>query len=262
MRCEDLRVTLGPHEIIRGVRFSAEAGDLIGLVGPNGSGKTTLLRALAGLVPSSGTLALGGRAVGAMARRELARSVSLMAQHPPTDFTFSAEEVVGLGRLPHLPLLGTAGDRDRAAVRRALAQVGAEAFGPRPLRELSGGERRRVMMAQTLAQDAPVVLLDEPTAHLDVAHQYALLTIARQLADCGRLVLAALHELPLAARFCTRILALQDGRVVADGAPADVLTPDFLAEVFGMRAEVRAGPAGPEIRYLEPLPSSHLSSTL
>jgi iron complex transport system ATP-binding protein len=255
LRVADLRVTLGGREIIRRVGFEAGAGELVGLIGPNGSGKTTLLRAFAGLVPSSGTLTLGGRAVARMPRRDLARAVSLMAQHPPTDFTFTAEEVVGLGRLPHLPLLGTAGEHDRDLVRRALARVGAEAFGPRPLRELSGGERRRVMMAQTLAQDAPVMLLDEPTAHLDVSHQYALLSIARELADDGRLVVAALHEIPLAARFCTRLLALQDGRIVADGPPGAVLSPALFADVFGMQAEVRAGPAGPEIRYLQPLPS-------
>ena len=252
----DLRVTLGAREVVHGLSFDAAPGEMIGLVGPNGSGKTTLLRALAALVPFSGTVTFRGEHVAAVPRRRLARAAALMAQHPPTDFAFTAAEVVGLGRLPHLPLLGTPGASDRERVREALDRVGATALAHRPLRELSGGERRRVMMAQALAQDTPVLLLDEPTAHLDVAHQFALLGAAAQLAAEGRLVIAALHELPLAARFCTRILALSDGHLVADAAPADAFTPALFADVFGMEVAVGAGPDGPDIRYLRPLPPS------
>ena len=251
---KSLGVTLGARAVVHGLSFGARPGEFIGLIGPNGSGKTTLLRALAGLVPITGEVRLDGRAVAETPRRVLARQVALMAQHPPMEFAFTAEEVVGLGRLPHLPLLGTPGASDREATARALRQVGAEALAHRPLRELSGGERRRVMMAQALAQDTPILLLDEPTAHLDVAHQFALLGAAQALAADGRLVIAALHELTAAARFCTRLLVLQDGRLVADGPPAAALTPALLADVFGMDAAVTPGPGGPEIRYLRPLP--------
>ena len=246
----DLGVRLGAREALRGVTVRVEQGEAVALVGPNGAGKTTLLRALAGLVPHSGAVHLGGWPVRRMAPRERARRVALVRQQTSLGVDFTVREVVALGRAPYLGPAARLGDVDRAAVEAALAATDLASFAERPARRLSGGEQQRVMLAQALAQDTPALLLDEPTAHLDVRHQLDLLGRVAALAGSGRTVVAALHDLERAAAFAGRLLVLSEGRLVADGPPASVLTAALLADVFGVRARPERSHEGLRIRYL------------
>ena len=246
-----LGVRLGAGaDTLAGVTFRVARGEAVALVGPNGAGKTTLLRALAGLVPHTGTVLLDGWPVRAFDARERARRVALVRQQTALGVDFTVREVVALGRAPHVGWAARLGAADLAAVEAALAAADLAALAGRSVRRLSGGEAQRVALAQALAQDAPVLLLDEPTAHLDVRHQIDLLARTRALADAGRTVVAALHDLDRAAAFAGRLLVLARGRLVADGPPAAVLTPDLLADVFGVRAAPEVTPQGLRIRYL------------
>ena len=237
--------------MLRDVSFQVEAGERVALVGPNGAGKTTLLRALVGLLPFSGTLRLLGRPVDDWAPRDRAREIALVRQQTSLAVDFTVAEVVGLGRAPHLGWMDALAETDRARVDAALDALDLAAFADRPVPALSGGEQQRVFLAQALAQDAGLLLLDEPTAHLDIRHQLDLLRRVRRLSNDGRTVIAAIHDLELAARFADRVLALADGRLVADGTPADVFTPARLRSVFGVEADVERDAAGLRIRYLD-----------
>jgi iron complex transport system ATP-binding protein len=246
----DLSVSLDGRPVLHGLTFRVGAGERLALVGPNGAGKTTLLRAVAGLVPYGGHLALDGREVRDWRPRERARAVALVRQQAEWSVDFTAEEIVALGRAPHLGWTERLRAADRERVAAALGALDLAALADRPVTHLSGGEQQRVMLAQALAQDAPLLLLDEPTAHLDVRHQLEHVTRVHDLAEAGRTVVAAVHDLELAARSAVRLLVLADGHVVADGPPAEVLTPDTLRRAFGVEAEVEAGPDGVRVRYL------------
>jgi len=247
---DGLTVALGRRPVLHGLTFSVPRGAFVGLLGPNGSGKSTLLRTLAGLLPHGGVVKVLGDDIETLAPRERARRVAYVEQAPALAFSLTVREVVELGRAPHrgwiAPLVGA----DREAVDAALAAADLTALAERPATALSGGERQRVALARALAQDAPTLLLDEPTAHLDVRHRLALLHHAAALAAAGRTVVAAFHDLDLAARFSDRLLVLHDGRVADEGPAADVLTPRLLRDVFGVEAEVTTGPDGLAVRYL------------
>jgi iron complex transport system ATP-binding protein len=233
------------REVLRGVSLTLRAGELVALCGPNGAGKSTLLRVLLGLhAPRAGAVELGGAPVTSLGRREIARRAALLPQESPPEVPLTVREVVALGRLPHLGRFEPERAEDLRAVDAALAATDTTAFADRPMTELSGGERHRVHLARALAQGAPVLLLDEPIAGLDLAHQLQALALLRATVDEGRGAIVALHELSLAARACDRILLLAEGAVAADAPPADVLTPEMLERVFGVRAEVRADEAG------------------
>ena len=237
------------RDALSGVTFSVAAGEAVALVGPNGAGKTTLLRALAGLVPHTGAARLGGEPVRTMDPRARARRVALVRQQPALGVDFTVREMVALGRAPHAGWAARLNATDVSAIDAALAAADLTGLAERSVRRLSGGEQQRVALAQALAQDTPALLLDEPTAHLDVRHQIDLLARARARADAGRTVVAALHDLDRAAAFAGRMLVLHAGRLVADGPPADVLTEALLADVFGVRARPEAAPDGLRIRY-------------
>ena len=221
-------------------------GELLGLVGPNGSGKTTLIRVLTGVVrPSAGRVRLSGRDVAAIPQAEIARLAAVVPQDPVLPPAFQSLDCVLMGRTPHLRMLQQEGPRDLEIARRAMLATDTWGFADRPVGELSGGERQRVIVARALAQETPVLLLDEPTAHLDIGHQGAVLGLMRRFArqdgsggSAGKAVLAVVHDLTLAAHYCDRLVMLNAGRVAAEGAPADVLRPELLRDVYGVAVTV------------------------
>lgn len=248
-----LAVSLDARPILRDLRFTVETETWTALVGPNGSGKTTLLRTLGGLLPYAGTLTLDGQPVAAWKPRDLARRIAFVRQSPSLAFEFTVEEFVLLGRAPHHGWLEGFTSEDRQRTREALAELDLLDFADRALGTLSGGEQQRVQLAQAIAQEAGVLLLDEPTAHLDVHHQFGGMDRVAALTP-RRTVIAAFHDLAFAARYADRLLVLDGGRIVADGAPSHVLTPDLIRSVFRMEADVVAAPDRPlDIRYLAPV---------
>jgi iron complex transport system ATP-binding protein len=233
------------RDVLRGVDLSVAAGELVALIGTNGSGKTTLLRLFAGtLRPDEGDLSLFGAAVGTWSRMELARRVAVLPQSLELPAGFRVGELVTMGRLPHSRSLFGATREDEEAVERALRDADARDLAPRYAEELSGGERQRVLVAMALAQQPRLLLLDEPTLHLDLAHQLNLLeTIGRLRRERGIAVVAVLHDLTLAAA-APRVAVLDAGRVVADGTPDEVLSEELVLRVFGVAVEVLRDRAG------------------
>ena len=245
--CEAAGVSFGygARAVFRDVSFAVGRGELVALCGPNGAGKSTLLRLLLGLhTPSSGAVRLGGAPVDGLSRREIARRAALLPQDAEIDLPLTVREAVALGRLPHLDRFEVESEADLAAVARALALTDTASLADRPVTEISGGERQRVHLARALAQEAPLLLLDEPIAGLDLAHQLQAFDLLRATVDTGRAALVALHDLSLAARRCDRMLLLAEGGLRADAAPPTVLTPGILARYFAVRAEVRIDGAG------------------
>ena len=233
---QDLRVTLEGNPILQGVTLEARAGELVGVIGPNGSGKSTLLKCLyRQLAPQSGAVYLNGRDVSGESRRESARKIGVVAQHNDKGFDFTVLDMVLLGRSPHKKALERDNREDYAIARDALREVGLEALAHRSMATLSGGERQRVILARALAQQTPCLILDEPTNHLDVQYQLQLMELVKGV-NCT--VVAALHDLNLAAMYCQRLYLLEGGRVAAQGTPEQVLTPERIEAVYGVRAEV------------------------
>ncbi len=236
---QNVSVRLGDRAVLLDVSAQVQRGGWLALVGPNGAGKTTFLRALAGLVRFSGDITLHGRAVHASNRRELARSVALVPQIPQTPPALTVAEYVLLGRTPHIGYLGTESRADRLAAERAIDSLELGLFVKRPLGELSGGELQRAVLARALAQEAPILLLDEPTTGLDLGHeQQALELVDRLRRAAGLTVISALHDLTIAAQYAERLLLLDRGRVVAAGAANDVLTEATVARYFEARVRV------------------------
>jgi iron complex transport system ATP-binding protein len=239
--------------VLHAVSLEIGPGELVGLVGPNGAGKSTLLRVAAGvLAPSAGRVALEGVELRSMSRRAVATKVAWLPQAQGTDLAFSAREIVAMGRLPHLGAIEPPRERDRVAIERAIAAAGIGALVDRPFPDLSEGEKQRVFLARCLAQEASIALLDEPTASLDAKNAWSLLGVVRERSRDGAGVIAAIHDLALAARVCDRIVVLDGGRVIRDGAPLDALAPEVIAETFGMRARVERGEDGITLALLGP----------
>jgi iron complex transport system ATP-binding protein len=230
-----LRATLQRREVLHGVDFRAEPGELTAIVGPNGAGKTTLLRALAGLLPAAaGSVMLSGRPLGEWPPRMRARLLAYLPQERVVNWALSARAIVALGRLPHQPIGTGESVADVRAIEAALAAMDVGHLASRPVLDMSGGERARVLIARALAQEASALIADEPAAGLDPAHQLALFAQFVRLTAAGRTVVVALHDLSLAARFCHRIVLLNAGRSIAAGAAQDVLTVEHLALAYGI----------------------------
>ena len=225
----------GARVVLHECTLAITRGEVVAIVGPNGAGKSTLLRALAGLLrPSSGSVRLDGVDIATLGRRELARRIAVVPQIFDTLFPFTVREVVSLGRTARLGTFGGASRDDAAAVDRAIADLDLADLASRRIDRLSGGERQRAVLAMALAQETDVLLLDEPTVHLDPAHQVAMLRLVRNLA-CARgfAVAAVLHDLNLAASMATRIAVVTDGRVVCDAPPETVISAALVRDVFG-----------------------------
>ena len=239
----------GSRVALRDCSFSLGSGEIVAVVGPNGAGKSTLLRVLAGLLrPTSGAVALDGQDLKTMSRSALARRIAVVPQIFDTLFPFTVREVVALGRTARLGAFGRASAEDVAAVDRAIIDLELEALASRRIDRLSGGERQRAVLAMALAQESAVLLLDEPTVHLDPGHQLATLELLRELATRRQLaVCAVLHDLNLASAFASRIVATSDSRIIRDGTPFEVIHPDFVKSMFGEGLEVVARDGHPAV---------------
>lgn len=240
---DGVTVRRGNRVVLDGVSARVEAGELVGLLGPNGAGKTTLLRVALGLQPAKGGIALGGAPLSALAPRDRALRAAYVPQDRAVAWPMRVAALVALGRMPHRASPAA----DRAAVDAALDAMDLQALRDRPATALSGGELARALIARALAQEAPLLLADEPNAGLDPAHALATMARFRAIARAGRGVLLSSQDLGLAARWCDRLILLDAGRMVADGPPAAVLTPGALAQVYGVRAHFAADAAGPLI---------------
>lgn len=233
-----------PHPALRSVSLDVAPGTLYAVLGPNGSGKSTLMRAVLGSVPAvSGTIRLSGRELGAWSRRELARSVGAVPQQEHVAFPLTVRELVAMGRYPHLGLLGPERAEDAAAVEESLERCDAVRLAHRDVGTLSGGEFQRVRVARALAQSPEALILDEPTASLDIRHEMEILRLLRRSADEGITVLLITHHLDLAARFADRLLLLACGEVAAEGTAEEVLDAQVLERVYGWPVDVRTDPA-------------------
>jgi iron complex transport system ATP-binding protein len=239
----DVRVAFGEVDVLDAASTTVESGRFVGLVGPNGAGKSTLLRTINGtLAPDEGTVRVAGERLDGLGSRATSRLVATVPQSTAQTFGFDVRRIVEMGRTPHVDRFGSPTPADRRAVDDAMDRAAVAHLADRPVTDVSGGERQRVFLARALAQDAPVLLLDEPTSDLDVNHQVRTLELVADLVAAGRTVLAAIHDLDLAARYCDELRLLQDGRVRAAGPPEAVLTDDRIEAAFDTRATVARHP--------------------
>ncbi len=254
LSAHDISFNYAPRFALRVDRLAAEAGELVGIIGPNGSGKTTLMKILAGLLPSAGgAVLLDGEPIGSYPSHRRARHLTYVPQHHRPAFEFTVEQTVLLGRIPYRGAYGGfERDEDISAAEDALEQMELLELRHEPITALSGGELQRVMIAKALAQEAPTLLLDEPNSHLDIAHQQSVLgTIRGQARRRGLCVVASVHDLNLASIFCDRIIAMAGGRIIAQGTPREVLSAGLLRLTFGADMVVEPNVYGdaPAIRY-------------
>lgn len=238
---QDLVVSRGGRRVLTGISGQVAAGEVVGLIGPNGAGKTTLLRAVLGLQPATGHIALGGRDLAALSAHDRALRAGYVPQDRSIAWPVTVRTAVALGRTPHR----TSTEADAEAVAAAMQAMDVAGLADRRATDLSGGERARVLVARALAQGAPLLLADEPTAGLDPAHALGLMTRFRTLARTGAGVLVSLHDLGLAARWCDRLMLLDRGEIRVSGPPDTVLTPATLAQVYGVVAHHGRDEGGP-----------------
>ncbi len=240
LRIDGLTVNYGKRRVLKGVSLNVASGEVLALIGPNGSGKSTLVRAASGVIPiQAGSVTVDGKALSQLSTMERARYLAVVPQARSMPPAFSVYESILLGRTPYLGWLGRAGEKDHERVRYALEHTQMEPFAERMVGELSGGEQQRVLLARALAQDTPVLLLDEPTTHLDLQHREALIHLVRELAKGRNLaVLVVLHDLNMASLYADRVSLLVDGRIQATGTPSEVLTERRLSEVYNVPVHI------------------------
>lgn len=254
LRTEDVRAVLGSASILKGISIQAGRKELVGIIGPNGSGKSTLLKCIYRVLkPSGGAVFLDGKPLGRYSHKESARRVAVVAQHNHYNFDFSVFDVVMMGRAPHKRALDRDNGLDRQLAAQALETVGMTSFAHRSFATLSGGEQQRVILARALAQDTPCLILDEPTNHLDIKFQLQLMDLVKEL---DRTVIAAIHDLNIAAMYCDRIYAVKNGRVAAAGTPREVLTPALIRRIYEVDAQILTDGQGQLHILYHPGPSS------
>jgi iron complex transport system ATP-binding protein len=244
IRVQNLWCGYPGHDVLRGLSFAVAPGEFIGILGPNGSGKTTLLMALSGILPlREGEIEILGTPLGRLKHKDRARHMAVVTQEPDVRLPFTCEEVVRMGRYPHQKRWQLDSIEDAEAVRRAMFLTDTDMLAERLITALSGGEKQRVIMAKTLAQEATVLLLDEATSAMDIHRKLQIFKVLDQLhRESGLTVLAVMHDVNLAALFCRRIIFLKDGQVVADGAPNSVLIPEILERVYQTRVVIQEVP--------------------
>ncbi|MGE5855743.1 MAG: heme ABC transporter ATP-binding protein [Syntrophaceae bacterium] len=244
LKVDKVSFRYGQQWVLRGIDFTVEKGDFLGIIGPNGSGKTTLLRVIDGiLAPQEGAVLLEGTEIGKLRREALARSVAVVPQYSALAFPFSVEEVVLMGRAPHLGRWRFEGDEDNRIARKAMEMTDTLGLAARDMESLSGGERQRVLIARALAQEPRLMLLDEPTAFLDIRHQVDFFDRIRLLnRDRGLTVIAVTHDINLAAHYCDRIILLKDGRIGAAGPVDAVITEENIRKAYETRVMVDRHP--------------------
>ncbi len=237
---ENVTLAIDEVTIVEDISFTVEPGELVGVIGPNGAGKSTLLRTIDGILePRAGTIRVGGDRIESLTARELARRIAVLSQSTEIHFDFSVHDVVAMGRTPYVNRFGNGDARASQVVEDAMARTEVDHLAERPVTTVSGGERQRVLIARAIAQETPALLLDEPTASLDINHQIATFERVRDLADDDKAILAAIHDLDLAARYCDRLVLLAHGEQLACGRPESVLTNDLVGRAYGTRAGVR-----------------------
>ena len=229
---ENLRVGYGGNPIIDRVNIAIPRGEITVIVGPNACGKSTLLRALSRVLPSTGMISLTGKPLAEMGAKEIARTMSMLPQSPVTPDGIRVDELVARGRYPYQNVFGSWSEQDEQAVADALEHAGISAQATRRVDELSGGQRQRVWLAMVLAQDTPLVLLDEPTTYLDITHQVEVLNLSRKLQQAGKTVVMVLHELSMAFRYATNLVVMKDGAIQASGPGNEVVTPELISQVY------------------------------
>ncbi|WP_142502100.1 Fe(3+) dicitrate ABC transporter ATP-binding protein FecE [Klebsiella sp. 2680] len=243
LRTENLTAGYNGKRIINDLNLTLPAGKITALLGPNGCGKSTLLKCFSRLLtPTAGEIWLGNTTLNRISTRQLARRLALLPQQHHVPEGVTVRELVGYGRSPWLPLWGRFSAQDRQRVEDALMRTGVASLAEQPLSALSGGQRQRAFLALLLAQDTPLVLLDEPTTWLDINHQVELMKLMRELQMLGKTVVTVLHDLNQASRYCDHLIVLEGGRIQAQGSPETVLTPEMLREVFHLEAEIHPEP--------------------
>lgn len=243
LRVQGLDAVLDATRILSAITLPVQRGQFTGIIGRNGSGKSTLIRCMSRtLAPAAGTVTVEGLDIGVYSCKDLAQNLSVVPQESARTFSYTVLDVVAMGRYARQGFLSGYSAEDARACTAAMATAGIENLAERKIPTLSGGEWQRVLIARTLAQETGIILLDEPTSHLDVSHQIEILSALHALTRAGTTVIAVFHDLNLAAHYCDTLIALQDGRVTASGAPAEVVTPAFLSGVFSLDAEVRVHP--------------------
>ena len=239
LKIESLSVDYGSRRVLHDVTLSVQSGEILALIGPNGAGKSTLIRAASGVIPFSGHVRANGDTFHALTPIQRARYMAVVPQAISLPPAFTVWETVLMGRTPHLGFLGQTSRADEELARRALERVHADELSERRVGELSGGERQRILLARALCQSTPILLLDEPTAHLDLQYQVSLLELVRKLVREDHLaVLIALHDLNLAARYADRVTLMVAGRITALGSPREVLTPELISHAYGLPVQV------------------------
>ena len=253
-----LKFQVGERALLSDGSLSLYKGEVVGLIGPNGAGKSTLLRLLSGLwKPSSGEVLLNGQPITSFNTRQIAQLIGQVQQSAALDAPFTVQEVVAMGRNPHIRRFEIEKPHDRATVLQAMRVTNTQTLANRAVNRLSGGERQRVLLARALAQEPSILLLDEPTSNLDIRHQIEILALVQQQAYIGRLgILIAIHDLSMAARFCDRLILLNDGHVMAEGTPETVLTAENLAAAFGVNAQPYRDPFTNDLKLSIALPTA------
>jgi iron complex transport system ATP-binding protein len=235
----DFNYDQGPH-VLSDVSFDIESGQIVGILGPNGSGKTTLLHVIAGLLkPKRGNVSINNEILHSFSAKERAKQIALVLQDDHLSLPFVVRDVVAMGRAPYQSLFSFDSSHDLGVVQSAIKATGIDGLDERSIIELSGGEQRRVFIARALAQETPLLLLDEPTAHLDIRYQLEIFSLCRTLASEGRTMIITVHDINMASMFCERIILLKDGKLHSAGRPSEVITSDILQDVYGIQAIIK-----------------------